>query len=158
MKLFTKSGSTANVNEIAEAYQTALAPRFRKGTIIQSPRDSNKYLVSKMAHLEHEVFAAVFLTNRHKIIEFKILFTGTIDATTIHAREVVKQALSVNAAAVILAHNHPSGDPTPSAADKHITKQLKTALELVDIRVLDHLVIGSDDHLGVISMANAGMM
>ena len=92
--------------------------------------------------LPHEGFCGVFLDNRHRVIALEELFRGTIDGASVHPREVVKRALAKNAAAVILAHNHPSGIAEPSQADELITRRLKEALALVDIRVLDHLVIG----------------
>ena len=95
-----------------------------------------------MRHLDHELFCCLFLDNRHRVLSFNELFRGTIDGTSVYPREVVKEALAVNAAAVILAHNHPSGVAEPSQADERITRRLKSALELVDIRLLDHLIIG----------------
>jgi DNA repair protein RadC len=101
------------------------------------------------------LFCCIYLDNRHRIISFEELFRGTIDGTSVYPREVVKEALSVNAAAVILAHNHPSGVAEPSQADERITRRLKAALELVDIRLLDHLVIG--DGIAT-SLASRGML
>lgn len=114
------------------------------GDLLTSPADTRNYLMAHLAHLEHEVFAALFLDNKHRVIEFKILFTGTIDGASIYPREVVKQALQTNAAALIFAHNHPSGCVSPSQADIAITAKLIDALGLLDIRVLDHLIVGGD--------------
>ena len=108
-----------------------------------------------MRHLEHELFCCLFLDNRHRVIKFDEMFRGTIDGTSVYPREVVKEALAVNAAAVILAHNHPSGVAEPSQADERITKRLKSALELVDIRLLDHLIIGDGE---ATSLASRGML
>jgi DNA repair protein RadC len=112
-------------------------------------------LALRFAGLEHEVFACIYLDSRHRPIACEELFRGTIDGTSVHTREVVKRALVHNAAAVILAHNHPSGVAEPSQADELITRRLKEALALVDIRVLDHLIVGS----GLVeSMAERGCM
>ena len=108
-----------------------------------------------LEELGHEVFCCLFLDNRHRVLRFDELFRGTIDGTSVYPREVVKEALAVNAAAVILAHNHPSGVAEPSQADERITKRLKSALELVDIRLLDHLIIGDGC---ATSLASRGML
>ena len=108
-----------------------------------------------MRHLDHEVFCCLYLDNRHRVLRFDQLFRGTIDGTSVYPREVVKEALAVNAAAVILAHNHPSGVAEPSQADERITKRLKSALELVDIRLLDHLIIGDGE---ATSLASRGLL
>lgn len=114
------------------------------GKQILSPDMIIDFLNLKLAKLEHEVFCCVFLNNKNKVIKFKKMFRGTIDGTVVYTREVVKEALKLNAAAVIFAHNHPSGDPSPSMEDKQITKRLVDALSLVDIKVLDHFVIGKE--------------
>ena len=101
-----------------------------------------------------EVFACLFLDNRHRVIAYEELFRGTIDGASVHPREVVKRALHFNTAAVILAHNHPSGIAEPSQADERITQRLKDALALVDIRLLDHMIIGDD----VVSFAERGLL
>ena len=110
--------------------------------VIANPKDTKNYLLSHLRASQREVFACLFLDNKHRIISFDKMFKGTIDSASVHPREVVKQALTYNAAAVIFAHNHPSGVAEPSQADKHITKKLEEALALVDIRVLDHFIIG----------------
>ena len=112
------------------------------GSALANPRATREFLRMQLRDLPHEVFCCVFLDNRHRVIAFEELFRGTIDGASVHPREVVKRALTKNAAAVILAHNHPSGIAEPSQADELITRRLKDALALVDIRVLDHLVIG----------------
>ncbi len=138
--------------ELAKRYFEASLPR---GQAIRSPADTEAYLIAKLRDLPHELFCCLYLDNRHRIISFDELFRGTIDGTSVYPREVVKQALSVNAAAVIVAHNHPSGVAEPSQADERITRRLKAALELVDIRLLDHLVIGDGK---VSSLAKRGML
>jgi DNA repair protein RadC len=125
--------------ELARRYYEESLPA---GTAIRSPADTEAFLLAKMRHLGHELFCCLFLDNRHRVLRFDEMFRGTIDGTSVYPREVVKEALAVNAAAVILAHNHPSGVAEPSQADERITRRLKSALELVDIRLLDHLIIG----------------
>ena len=128
---------------------SARAPRSR------NPRATRDYLRLQLAPRDHEVFAILFLDNRHRVIEFVPLFRGTIDGASVHPREVVKEALSRNAAAVILAHNHPSGVAEPSQADELITNRLRDALALVDVRVLDHFVVTGD---AIVSFAERGLL
>jgi DNA repair protein RadC len=125
------------------------------GACIRSPADTEAFLLAKLRHLAHERFCCLYLDNRHRVLRFDELFRGTIDGTSVYPREVVKEALAVNAAAVILAHNHPSGVSEPSQADERITRRLKSALELVDIRLLDHLIIGD---AGATSLASRGLL
>ena len=109
---------------------------------LSRPDDAGRYLMAKLRGYPHEVFACLFLDNRHRVLAFEELFRGTIDGAAVYPREVVRRSLEHNAAALILAHNHPSGVAEPSEADRAITRRLVEALGLVDIRVLDHLVIG----------------
>ena len=125
------------------------------GEAIRSPSDTVSFLKARMQHLDHELFCCLFLDNRHRVLRFDELFRGTIDGTSVYPREVVKEALGVNAAAVILAHNHPSGVAEPSQADERITKRLKSALELVDIRLLDHFIVGDG---AATSLASRGLL
>jgi len=120
-----------------------------------SPRDSAAFLKARMQDRPYEVFAALFLDNRHRVLAFEEMFRGTLDGASVHPREVVRAALDHNAAAVILAHNHPSGVSEPSAADRNITRQLRDALQLIGVRVLDHLVIGVGEPT---SMAARGLI
>jgi len=122
---------------------------------LTSPRDSAAFLKAQMAHKPYEVFAVLFLDNRHRVLAFEEMFRGTLDGASVHPREVVRAALDHNAAAVIFAHNHPSGVAEPSAADRNITHQLRDALQLIGVRVLDHLVIGSGEPT---SMASRGLI
>ncbi|MDO8941063.1 MAG: DNA repair protein RadC [Methylicorpusculum sp.] len=115
---------------------------FAQGVALTTPDQSRAYFKIKLGNLEHEVFSCLFLTNQHQIIVYEEMFRGTIDSASVYPREVVKTALERNAAAVILAHNHPSGISEPSCADQAITEKLKAALALIDVRVLDHLIIG----------------
>jgi len=122
--------------------------------IIQSPQESKDYVKLQLAERPYEVFACLFLDTRHRVLAFEELFRGTIDGCSVHPREVVKAALAHNAAAVILAHNHPSGNAEPSQADQRITERLRDALSLIDVRVLDHLVVGQE----VVSFAERGLV
>jgi DNA repair protein RadC len=132
-----------------------LAGRLREpGEAMSNPETVKNFLRLKLQEREHEIFACLFLDNRHRLIEYKELFRGTIDGASVYPREVVKEALSVNAAAVILAHNHPSGLAEPSQADIRITRRLTNALGLIDIRVLDHVVVGHER----VSMAERGVI
>ena len=116
--------------------------RMQVGCALANPRATREFLQIRLRDLTHEVFCCVYLDNRNRVTGFEELFRGTLDGASVHPREVVKQALARNAAAVILAHNHPSGVAEPSQADEIITRRLKEALGLVDIRVLDHIVVG----------------
>lgn len=104
-----------------------------------------QYLSAKLAGLEHEVFAVLFLDTQHRLIAYSEMFRGTIDSASVYPREVLKEVLKLNAAAVILAHNHPSGNPEPSQADKALTQRLKDALAMVDVRTLDHVIVAGGD-------------
>ncbi|MEO7775763.1 MAG: DNA repair protein RadC [Steroidobacteraceae bacterium] len=115
---------------------------LKSGPALQAPQATRAFLIAQLRDRPHEMFCCLHLDNRHRLIAFEELFRGTIDGASVHPREVVKQALARNAAAVILAHNHPSGVAEPSQADELITARLKDALALVDIRVLDHLIVG----------------
>lgn len=132
-----------------------LQANLEKKDVINNPTDTKNFLLAQLRAYPYEVFACLFLDNRHQIISFDKMFNGTIDGASVYPREVVKQALARNAAAVIFAHNHPSGIAEPSLADKNITQRLQKALKLVDIRVLDHFVIGDKT---VISFAELGLI
>ncbi len=117
------------------------------------PSDAGRFLTARLRGYPHEVFACMFLDNRHRLLAFEELFRGTVDGAAVYPREVVRRCLGHNAAAVILAHNHPSGVAEPSQSDRSITRRLVDALALVDVRVLDHLVIGEG---GWVSLAERG--
>ncbi|HCF7328969.1 TPA: DNA repair protein RadC [Pseudomonas aeruginosa] len=127
--------------------------RLRRGRALSSPKEVFSHLQALLADYEHEVFALLLLDNRHRVIVFHELFQGTLDGASVYPREVVKVALSHNAAAAVLVHNHPSGDPEPSQADRNLTHRLKEALNLVGVRTLDHIIVG---HEGCISLAEQG--
>lgn len=128
---------------------------FRRGPMLQSPTDVRDFLRIKLAAEPHEVFAAVFMDAKHQVLAYEPLFYGTIDATTVYPRVVLKRALDHNAAALVLCHNHPSGCTDPSAADKTLTQRLKEVLAQVDIRVLDHFIVGQGQPY---SFAEAGLI
>ena len=138
-----------------ELARRALGERLTSGTSLRNPRDSGEFLRARLRHLPYEVFACLFLDNRHRVLAFEELFRGTVDSASVHPREVVRACLKHNASAVILAHNHPSGVAEPSGADRTITRSLREALQLIEVRVLDHLVIGADEP---VSMAALGML
>ncbi len=115
---------------------------LERGDALTNPDDTRNFLMSELSGRDYEVFSCLFLDNKHRVIQFEELFYGTIDGASVYPREVVKRTLQHNAAALILAHNHPSGQAEPSEADISITQRLVDALELIDVRVLDHLVIG----------------
>ncbi|MGL6559209.1 MULTISPECIES: RadC family protein [Aeromonas] len=129
--------------------------RLGKGAAITSHQAAAERLQTLLQSKEREVFAALFLDNQHRVIAFEELFHGTLGSASIHPREVIKRALALNSAALLCAHNHPSGMPEPSYADKQITQVLRHALALVEVRLLDHLVIGAE---GVVSFAERGLL
>ena len=132
-----------------------LAIKHRAGRPLTNPEATRNYLRLRLADYQNEVFGAVFLNNRHRIITVRELFQGTIDGASIHPRVVVQQALSVNAAALVFYHNHPSGVAEPSHADEAITRRLRDALDLVDVRVLDHFVVSAGES---VSFAESGLL
>ncbi len=138
-----------------ELVQRWMLEDMRQQPVLANPRSVSEYLAVHYAGQQREVFGCLFLDNRHRLIRFDEVFHGTIDGASVHPREVVKLALARNAAAVILAHNHPSGVAEPSQADELITVRLRDALALVDIRVLDHLVVGGNV---VVSFAERGLL
>jgi len=131
----------ASVDQILEAARQAIEQKMQRSAEFTSPVLVKEYLRTKLAGFEHEVFAVLFLDTRHRLIEYAEMFRGTIDSASVYPREVVKEALRLNAAAVIVSHNHPSGNPEPSGADRALTQQLTQALALVDVRVLDHVIV-----------------
>jgi DNA repair protein RadC len=132
----------ATSEEILSAARTILARKFRRGVTLDSPSATHRYLTHRMAELPYEMFSLIHLDNRHRLLACQDLFRGTIDGASVYPREVVTEALKHGSAAVILVHNHPSGVCEPSQADELITRRLREALALVDIRVLDHVLGG----------------
>lgn len=132
-----------------------LHAQMQHGPVMDSPQVLRDWLRLHCAGLEHEVFIALYLTAQHALIEAVPIFRGTLTQTSVYPREVVKLALSCNAAAVAFAHNHPSGSPEPSRADEFLTQNLKSALGLVDVRVLDHFIVAGDQ---LVSFAERGLL
>ena len=140
----TKNYTPAQQSVITEALNLIHEQATTQEDFITSPRHSFDYFrLFYAGKNDREHFAVMFLDSQHKVLECTVLFSGTIDGAAIYPREVVKAALHANAAALILAHNHPSGEPIPSTADKRITERIQSALALVDIRVLDHVIVGT---------------
>lgn len=136
------SAKYAQLQAVLEMASRHFEEILHRQSALTSPEATRAYLSAHLRGYSYEVFACLFLDNQHRVIQFDELFQGTIDSAPVYPREVVKRALQHNAAAVILAHNHPSGVSEPSAADQHITEKIKQALTLFDIRVLDHFIIG----------------
>lgn len=131
----------ATDDEVILAAATAIDRKMIRGAHFSSPREAQQFLTLKLGGLDHEVFSALWLDAQNRLIEYAELSHGTIDSATVYPRMVIKQALRSNAAACIFAHNHPSGIPEPSAADRALTTRLITALATIDVRVLDHIVV-----------------
>lgn len=142
-------------SEIIEAALKILSKRMSRGSLLASPRAARDYLALRFGQVEHEVFSAIYLTKRHQVIACEELFRGTLDGASVHPRIVVKQALRHNAAALLISHNHPSGQVTPSQADEFITSRLKAALDLIDVKLIDHVVVAGGDTM---SFAESGLL
>jgi DNA repair protein RadC len=145
----------AELQAVAEISRRQLSESLRSGPLLASPKSTRDYLSARLRDREHEVFCCLYLDKRHRLIEFEELFRGTIDGASVFPREIVKLALQKNAAAVIVAHNHPSGVAEPSQADELITQRVKEALALVDIRLLDHIIVGDG---ASVSLAERGLL
>jgi DNA repair protein RadC len=154
-QLHDGSSRPATPEEIIASAREHMSHRVRRGTQLSSPKVTRDYLSLKLGTLEREVFAVIFLDKRHRLISYQEMFQGTIDGASVHPREVVKEALKQNAAAVILAHPHPSGIAEPSQADELITTRLRDALSLIDVRVLDHIIVAGGD---TTSFAERGLL
>lgn len=145
----------ARIIAALELARRSLAEELQQRQSLGNPRDSGDYLRARLRHLPYEVFGCLYLDNRHRVLAFEELFRGTVDGASVHPREVVRRCLAHNAAAVIFAHNHPSGVAEPSQADRDITAELQRALALIEVRVLDHFIVGSGQPL---SLAERGML
>jgi len=139
---------------VVEMSRRYLQEKIFRGDAMSNVDDVKNYLKSKLQQYPFEVFSCLFMDNKHRVIAFEELFRGSIDSATVHPREVMRRALHHNAAAVVFAHNHPSGMVEPSQSDRMITTKLQQALELIDVRVLDHFIIGDE----VVSFAERGLM
>ncbi len=145
----------AELQAVLELARRALTAELAQRPVFDSPTTVREYLKLQLADLAHEVFAVLFLDAQHRLIAYEPLFRGTLTQTSVYPREVLKRALALNAAAVLLAHNHPSGVAEPSRADEFLTQSLKTALAMIDVRVLDHLVVGRGQ---IVSFAERGLL
>ena len=142
-------------DELINHALSVLSGRHKKGQLLTKPEDTKEFLRIKLADEHNEVFGCIFLDNRHRIIGIEDLFFGTIDGASVHPRVIVQKALFCNAAAILAYHNHPSGVAEPSRSDEVITNRIKESLALVDIRLLDHFVVGVDE---CVSFAERGML
>ncbi len=145
----------AEISAVMELARRSLAQGLTERAVLSSPQQVKDYAQLQLAHRDREVFAVLFLDVQNRLIRLEEMFHGTLDQTSVYPREVVKRALDLQASAVILAHNHPSGVAEPSRADEFVTQTLKSALKLIDVRVLDHLVVGPS---GVVSFAERGLL
>ncbi len=145
----------ATADEVISEALALLNARYARGASVGSPADCKAFVCARLGTLEHEVFAVMFLDAQLRVIEFREMFCGTLTQTSVYPREVVKAALAMNAAAVVLVHNHPSGVAEPSRADEFLTERLKSALGFIDVRVIDHLIVGGG---GATSMAERGLL
>lgn len=145
----------AELVAVLELARRALAEKLREKTLFETPQAVRDYLQLQLGSRPHEIFAVLFLDSQHRLIVLEELFRGTLTQTSVYPREVVVRALALNAASVVLAHNHPSGTAKPSRADEALTQTLKSALALVDVRVLDHFVVTSSQ---AVSMAELGLL
>ena len=151
----TRRYEPAKPEQILDAAQKIVDTRTQRGSSFSDPATACEFFRAKLGGQEREVFAAAMLDTRHRLIEYVELFFGNIDGAEVHPREVARCALRLNAAAVIVAHNHPSGEVTPSSADRAVTTRLKQALALLDIRLLDHVIVGGPESL---SLARQGLL
>lgn len=143
----------ATDDEIIAAARAALDAKILRIGAIASPADSKSFVSLRLGALPYEVFAVMFMDAQNRVIAYREMFRGSLTSTSVYPREVVKEALELNAAALILAHNHPSGVSEPSTADEYLTQTLKSALALIDVRILDHLVVAGGQ---VLSFAETG--
>jgi len=148
----TKAAQLSAALEIGQRY---LASGLERGAALTSPGDTRRYLLARMQGRLQEVFACLYLDCRHRVIGYEEMFFGTIDGASVHPREIVRRCLHHNAAALIVAHNHPSGVAEPSQADRGLTDRLVQALALIDVRVLDHVVVGDTE---TASFAELGLL
>jgi len=145
----------AEIAAVMELARRSLAQQLSERPVFDTPQRVKDYLRMQLGHLNHEVFAVLFLDAQNHLIGLEEMFRGTLTQTSVYPREVVKRALDLHASAVILAHNHPSGVAEPSRADEFLTQTLSSALQLIDVRVLDHMVVGQPD---VVSFAERGLI
>lgn len=140
----------SQLQAVLEMSRRHLAERLRRDSALESPQAVRDYLKSLLRHELHEVFGCLFMDSKHRMLSFEVLFRGSIDSASVYPRQVVKRALAHNAAAVIFCHNHPSGITEPSQADRTLTKRLSDALDLIEVRVLDHFIVGDGEPLSMV--------
>ena len=140
----------SQLQAVLEMSRRHLAERLRRDSALESPQAVRDYLKSLLRHELHEVFGCLFMDSKHRMLSFEVLFRGSIDSASVYPRQVVKRALAHNAAAVIFCHNHPSGVTEPSQADRTRTKRLSDALDLIEVRVLDHFIVGDGEPLSMV--------
>ena len=140
----------SQLQAVLEMSRRHLAERLRRDSALESPQAVRDYLKSVLRHEPHEVFGCMFMDSKHRMLAFEVLFRGSIDSASVYPRQVVKRALAHNAAAVIFCHNHPSGIPEPSEADRTLTQRLIKALDLIEVRVLDHFIVGDGRPLSMV--------
>ncbi|MBM1181905.1 MULTISPECIES: RadC family protein [Pseudomonas] len=140
----------SQLQAVLEMGRRHLAERLRRDSALESPQAVRDYLKSLLRHEHHEVFGCLFMDSKHRMLAFEVLFRGSIDSASVYPRQVVKRALAHNAAAVIFCHNHPSGVPEPSEADRTLTQRLTEALDLIEVRVLDHFIVGDGEPLSMV--------
>ncbi|MEH3174230.1 DNA repair protein RadC [Enterobacter quasiroggenkampii] len=129
------------MHDIINQARELLTARLYRNESLGSPKETESYLALQLGDREQEVFAVIFLDNRNQVLEYKEMFFGTLASTSVYPREIARLALCLNAASVICSHNHPSGHPEPSAADRAITERIQQTMELIDVRVLDHIIV-----------------
>lgn len=140
----------SQLQAVLEMGRRHLAERLRRDSALESPQAVRDYLKALLRHEPHEVFGCLFMDSKHRMLAFEVLFRGSIDSASVYPRQVVKRALAHNAAAVIFCHNHPSGVPEPSEADRTLTQRLTEALDLIEVRVLDHFIVGDGEPLSMV--------
>jgi DNA repair protein RadC len=145
----------AQLQAALEMGRRFLAEKLTRGVVLNSTRDTRQFLQAQLRDLPYEVFCCLFLDNRHRVLAFEELFRGTLNGTAVYPREIIKRAMGLNAAAVILIHNHPSGVAEPSRADEVLTARVREALTLVEVRLLDHLVVGDGE---MVSFSERGLL
>lgn len=145
----------AQLQAVLEMSRRHLAERLKRDSALENPQAVRQYLTAQLRHEPHEVFAGLFLDSKHRVLSFEVLFRGSIDSATVYPRQIVKRALAHNAAAMIVVHNHPSGVTEPSAADRSLTERLVAALALIEVRLLDHFIVGDGEPL---SLAERGWL
>ena len=140
----------SQLQAVLEMGRRHLAERLRRDSALESPQAVRDYLKALLRHEPHEVFGCLFMDSKHRMLAFEVLFRGSIDSASVYPRQVVKRALVHNAAAVIFCHNHPSGITDPSEADRTLTQRLTEALDLIEVRVLDHFIVGDGEPLSMV--------